>query len=225
MKTGFAIAIDGPGGVGKSTAAKIVARELGITHIDTGAMYRAVALYQIENGISLHNAVSLEESLENIHIELINTDGLQKIFLNGRDVSDLIRTSEASEGASLVAANLKVREKLAAHQKETAANGRVIMDGRDIGSHVLPWAQVKIYLDAPPEVRATRRAKELSEKNQPADYEQILSEINERDTRDKSREHSPLIQTADAIYLNTAQYKTPEETAEAIIKIAREKGM
>jgi len=225
MKTdGFAIAIDGPGGVGKSTAARNVARELGMTYIDTGAMYRAVALYQIENGFDMCDTASLEESLTDIRIEINNIDGLQKIFLNDRDVSDLIRTREVSEGSSVVAANPEVREKLVAQQKQMASTGRVVMDGRDIGSHVLPWAQIKIYLDAPPEIRAQRRVLDLLEKNQPADYEEILAEIFIRDERDKNRKHNPLIQTPDAVYLNTEHCETPKETAEAIIKIVKEKG-
>jgi len=216
---GFAIAIDGPGGVGKSTSARLVARELGMAYIDTGAMYRAVALYQLESGLDMHDEVSLSASLSDIHLEIENEDGTQKILLNGRDVSDAIRTREAGVGASIVASNLCVREKLAAQQKQMAATGRIVMDGRDIGSKVLPWAQVKIYLDAPPEVRASRRIAELEERNQPADFDQILEEIIARDNRDKNRKHSPLIQAPDAIYLDTTRFKTPEETAAAIVEI------
>jgi cytidylate kinase len=216
---GFAIAIDGPGGVGKSTTARLVARELDMAYIDTGAMYRAVALWQIENGIDMHDDAQLEASLADICMEIRNESGTQKIFVNGRDVSELIRTREVSVGASVVAVNLKVREKLVAQQKEMAEIGRVVMDGRDIGSHVLPWAQIKIYLDASTEIRTKRRVLELLEKNQSADFEKVRAEIVARDKRDKTRKHNPLIQTEDAYYIDTGQFKSAEETAEAIIKI------
>ncbi|MCL2223908.1 MAG: (d)CMP kinase [Defluviitaleaceae bacterium] len=224
MKKGFAIAIDGPGGVGKSTAARLVAQELGMAYIDTGAMYRAVALYQIENGINMYNDEKLERSLKDIALEIVNDGGVQKILLNGRDVTDLIRTQEVSEGASVVAANLRVREKLVAQQKQMAAAGRVVMDGRDIGTHVLPWAQIKIYLDAPPEIRAQRRVLELEEKGQPEDYKHIYAGIVARDKRDRSRKHNPLIQAEDAVYLSTAQNESPKDTARDIVNIYEERG-
>ena len=215
-ESGFAIAIDGPMGVGKSTVAKMLAKILNITYIDTGAMYRAVALYNKQNGINLANPIELEDSLPNINIDLHQVDGMQRVFLNGQDVTDLIRTQEISDAASrLVAINEAVREKLVCQQRQMAKNGAVVMDGRDIGSHVLPWAQVKIYLDAAPEVRANRRLLELESKSQPVSFAQVLEETKIRDERDKNRPISPLIQANDAIYIDTA-CMAPEEVAAQI---------
>jgi len=219
---GFAIAIDGPVGVGKSTTARLVAQKLNMAYIDTGAMYRSVALYQIENGLDMHDSESLEKSLENININIYNVGGFQRIYLCKRDVTELIRTQEVSEGASVVAANKRVREKLVAQQRQMATTGRVVMDGRDIGSHVLPWAQVKIYLDAPLDTRAKRRTLDLEAKDQPADFEKVREETIIRDERDKNRKHSPLIQTEDAIYLDTG-FMSPEETANEIIKLVQKR--
>jgi len=220
QKTGFAIAIDGPVGVGKSTTARLVAEKLGFAYIDTGAMYRAVALYNTENGADLTNEAELEKSLSKINITLRHVDGTQRIYLNGRDVTDVIRTQEISEGASVVASNQQVREKLVAQQKQMAETGKIVMDGRDIGSKVLPWAQVKIYLDADQKVRAKRRLKELEAKGQSPDFETILEETKIRDHRDKTRAVSPLIQTPDAIYIDTGEL-TPQNVAEKIIEVSR----
>jgi cytidylate kinase len=181
-------------------------------------MYRAVALYQIENGLDIHSAESLESSLEKIKIDIFNVGGIQKIYLNSRNVSDLIRTQEISEGASVVAANARVREKLVAEQRQLASAGRVVMDGRDIGSHVLPWAQVKIYLDASIETRAMRRAKELEAKGLPSDFKKICEETSIRDERDKNRKLNPLVRTPDAFYIDTGKLTT-EETVDAIVNI------
>jgi len=222
MQNGFAIAIDGPVGVGKSTTARLVAQKLNFVYIDTGAMYRAVALFQIENHAgraNIFDEISLESSLEKIQIKIKFFDGAQKIFLNERDVSDLIRTQEVAEGASVVAANAKVRQKLIAQQREIAAANNVVMDGRDIASNVLPRAQVKIFLDADVEIRAARRAKELAEKNFCVDFEKILEETKIRDERDKNREHNPLIQTPDAILIDTGLLSVGE-VVEKIVRIA-----
>ncbi|MCL2047566.1 MAG: (d)CMP kinase [Defluviitaleaceae bacterium] len=219
-KKGFAIAIDGPVGVGKSTTAQLVARELNMTYIDTGAMYRAVALYQLENGLDPHNSQELEGSLAQIKIDMDNENGVQRVFLNGRDVSALIRTQEVAQAASVVAVNMKVREKLVNQQREIAAARSVVMDGRDIGSHVLPHAQVKIYLDASIETRATRRTKELLAKNQPADYQTIYEETKMRDERDKTRELNPLVRAADAVYIDTGEM-TALEAVGVIVGICR----
>ncbi|MCL1883189.1 MAG: (d)CMP kinase [Defluviitaleaceae bacterium] len=213
---GFAIAIDGPVGVGKSTTARLVAQKLNMAYIDTGAMYRAVALYQIENGLDMTNKESLENSLDKIEISIFNVGGFQRIYLNKRDVSELIRTQEVSEGASIVAGNERVREMLVAKQRQMASIGRVVMDGRDIGSHVLPWAQVKVYLDAPLDTRAKRRTLDLESKSQPAEFEKIREETIIRDERDKNRKLNPLVQAPDAIYLDTG-FMTPNEVADAII--------
>ena len=210
--TGFAVAIDGPGGVGKSTVAKAVAYRLGMTYIDTGAMYRAVALYNIRRGANLHDEAAIAASLPHINIALSK----QHIFLNGEDITQDIRTQAVSEGTSVIASYAPVREKLVAVQQKLAASGEVVMDGRDIASHVLPWAQVKIYLDAEVDIRAARRAADLAAKGQPADITKIREEIITRDNRDKTRTNSPLIQTPDAIYIDTSNM-LPEEVIERII--------
>jgi len=221
-KAGFAIAIDGPVGVGKSTAAKMVAQMLGMAYIDTGAMYRAVAFYNMQKGTDLTDASKLEESLKDINISLHHIDGAQRVYLNGQDITGRIRTQAISEATSVIATNEAVRKKLVAQQQEMAKSGAVVMDGRDIGSQVLPWAQVKIYLDAAPEVRAHRRMLDLESKGQPADFNKILEETMIRDHRDKNRPVSPLIQTADAIYIDTANM-TPQETAEKIVTYVKER--
>jgi len=215
-KNGFAIAIDGPAGVGKSTTARMVAQKLGIAYIDTGAMYRAVALYCTEKGIEPTDAGKTSLSLADIDIKLHVTDGEQRVFLNARDVTDAIRTQQISDATPLVAAHQNVREKLVTQQQHMAANGKVVMDGRDIGTHVLPWAQVKIYLDADVKIRAERRMKELESKGHPADFEKILEEAKLRDHRDKTRAISPLKQAPDAIYLDTGNM-SQTEVAEKII--------
>jgi len=219
LNKGFAIAIDGPSGVGKSTVAKLLAKQLNITYIDTGAMYRAVALYNIRN----NSCDAVEKSLDEINIELSIQNGEQRIFLNGEDITTLIRTQEVSDATSrVVAVNETVRKKLVELQQQMAKKNAVVMDGRDIGSQVLPGAQVKIYLDAAPEIRAKRRALEMQEKGQPHDFAQILQEIHERDERDKNRAISPLVQTPDAIYLDTAGL-TPAEVAQKIENIVKER--
>ena len=214
--TGFAVAIDGPAGVGKSTAAKNVANKLGMTYIDTGAMYRAVALYNTRVGTNLQDEATVAASLPDININLSHTNGKQRISLNGEDITNAIRTQAVSEGASVVASYAPVREKLVSEQKNLATTGQVVMDGRDISSHVLPWAQVKIYLDADVETRAARRAADLLLKGQPADMPQILEETIIRDQRDKTRTHSPLVQAPDAIRIDTTRM-TPDEVTEAIV--------
>ena len=210
--TGFAVAIDGPGGVGKSTNAKAVAYRLGMTYIDTGAMYRAVALYATRQGINLHDEAAIAASLPNINIFLHK----QQILLNGEDITLDIRTQAISESTSIIASYIPVREKLVAEQKKLAVTGEIVMDGRDIASQVLPWAQVKIYLDADIDVRAARRAADLAAKGHPADIIKIREEIITRDHRDKTRAHSPLIRTPDAIYIDTSNM-TPGEVVERIV--------
>ena len=215
-RTGFAIAIDGPVGVGKSTTARSVAARLGMTYIDTGAMYRAVALHNLRQGIDLHNQAAVIASLSNIDISLFHVDGKQRISLNGEDITQSIRTQAISEGASVVASYASVRDKMVSIQKKLAETGQVVMDGRDIASQVLPWAQVKIYLDADVDIRAARRAKDLAAKGQPVNIAHIRQETIIRDERDKTRAHSPLIQTPDAIYIDTGSM-TPEEVTATII--------
>ena len=218
--SGFAIAIDGPVGVGKSSVAQEVAKTLGMTYIDTGAMYRAVAFYEMNNS---DKAAPIESMLKAIDIRLELINGLQHIYLNGKDVTKLIRTQEVSEAASRIAALKPVREKLVAMQQDLAKHGRVVMDGRDIASKVLPWAQVKIYLDADPKIRAERRLEDLRAKGTKISFEEILEQTKIRDNRDMNRVNSPLICTDDAICIDTGGLSQPE-VADKIVRIVRERG-
>ncbi|MFV0504508.1 MAG: (d)CMP kinase [Lachnospirales bacterium] len=214
------IAIDGPGGSGKSTIAKALAMELGFVYVDTGAMYRAVALYCMENNIDLNNEELVTESLKNINIEIQYIDNSQNIFLNNVNISSRIRNQDCGNGASKVAVYRKVREELVSMQKNMAANTDVIMDGRDIGSNVLKNAQYKFYLDASVDVRAKRRNHELKEKGETIDLNLLKKEIEERDHRDKTREISPLVQVEDAIYIDTSSMSINEvkEKIKMVIK-------
>ena len=213
--SGFAVAIDGPAGVGKSTTARKVAEKLNMTYIDTGSMYRAIALYNVRQGTNLQSEADVTATLPFIKIDLAPG----RIYLNGEDVSGAIRTQAISDATSTIAPYPAVREKLSAKQKEIAATGQVVMDGRDIGSYVLPWAQVKIYLDADSGIRAARRAAELAKKGQPADIAQILQEIEERDHRDKTRTHSPLVKADNAIVIDTGHMNIDEVVSTIIAHI------
>ncbi|MBR4153438.1 MAG: (d)CMP kinase [Selenomonadaceae bacterium] len=209
------IAIDGPAGAGKSTVSKICAARLGYTYIDTGAMYRAVALNNLELGI--RNEELTEDFIKNIEIKL---DEAARVFLNGHEVTKEIRTPEVSRGASDVAKLGFVRKKLTELQREMAAQGSVIMDGRDIGTQVLPNADLKIFLTATVEERARRRFLELKEKNFAADFEQIKKEIALRDKQDSEREIAPLAMADDAILLDSTTL-TIEQVVEKILELAR----
>jgi len=221
VSKGFAIAIDGPVGVGKSTIARKVSENLGITYVDTGAMYRAVALYNIQNGNDLTNAEEIRLSLDNINISLSIIEGQQKVYLNGLDITEDIRTQEVSQGASIVASFEFVREKLVKEQQEMAKSKDVVMDGRDIGSNVLPWAQVKIYLDADLDIRTHRRMLDLQAKNQTVDFDEIRKDTISRDERDINRKNNPLICTEDAIRIDTGLMSI-NEVSDTIVDLARE---
>ena len=212
--SGFAVAIDGPVGVGKSTNARQAAARLNMTYIDTGAMYRAVALYNMRRAVDPCDEAAITASLPHINIALRG----QQILLNGEDITSQIRTQEISEAASVIASYAPVRVKLAAMQQELAKAGDVVMDGRDIASKVLPWAQVKIYLDADAKIRAQRRANELAAKGQPSDIDKIVQETIDRDYRDKNRAHSPLVQAPDAILIDTS-HMTKDEVVSHIVEI------
>lgn len=200
----ISVAIDGPAGAGKSSVSKAVAGELGFTYIDTGAMYRAAALFAIENGIDIKSErEKLISRLDEIKIELRNDSGVQKVFLGGVDVSERIREADVSVGASDVAVIPEVRVKLVKMQQEMADKASVIMDGRDIGTAVLPNAKVKIFLTASVDARAKRRYDELTEKGIECDYEKIKSDIEYRDKNDSEREMSPLKQAEDAVLVDT----------------------
>ena len=213
---GYNIEIDGPAGAGKSTIAKQVAKKKGFIYVDTGAMYRSVALYAIENGINAYEEPEkLIAELDKIKIEIRYFDDAQHVFLNGVDVSDSIRGSEVSAGASAVAAIPEVRVKLVALQQEMAKSANVIMDGRDICSYVLPDAQVKIFLTASAQSRAERRCKEMLEKGVEGDLERVKLEIEARDKNDSERAAAPLKQAPDAVLIDTTKLSF-DESVEAV---------
>lgn len=218
----FAIAVDGPAGSGKSTVAKAVAGKLGIVYVDTGAMYRTVALYCTREGISLEQEEAVVASLDTLHMRIQPSAEGQKIFLNEEDVTAKIRTAEIGKGASVVGAYQKVRERMVELQQSMAKELSVIMDGRDIGTVVLPDAEVKIYLDAGVEERARRRVGELEAKGEAADLEEIKKMIIQRDYNDMNREHSPLKKAEDAISLDSTGM-TVEEVEQAILDIVAER--
>lgn len=212
------IAIDGPAGAGKSSIAKLVAKKLSFIYIDTGAMYRAMALYFIKNGIDRKDEAAVSAHCDEIGITLTYENGSQQISLNGENVSAEIRNEQVGNEASVVAAYGSVREKLVAIQREMAASSDVIMDGRDIGTVVLPDADVKIYLTASSSVRAQRRYKELQEKGVECDLKKIEEDIILRDKQDMSRKISPLKQADDAVLLDSSDLGI-DEVVEKIISI------
>lgn len=216
-----AVALDGPAGSGKSTIAKMAAKELGYIYIDTGAMYRSVALYCIDKDIDCNDEDAVVKELGNINIKLVNTRRKMIYMLNGNDVTQLIRSPEVSTGASAVARYKAVREKLVAIQRELAKKQNVIMDGRDIGTNVLPDAEIKIYMDADEEVRANRRFEELELKGISTSYEEILEDIRARDFNDINREHNPLRQAADAVCIDTTDLSI-EEVKDFVVKSVKD---
>ena len=217
----FAVAIDGTVGAGKSSISRKVAQEMGYVHIDTGAMYRSVALYCLETFIDLNDEKKISKALSDIDIEIKFVDGEQKIFLNELDVTIEIRAEHISVGSSKVAVVKDVRKKLVEMQRKLAEHQDVIMDGRDIGTCVLPNADIKIYLTASVEERANRRMKELIKKGENVDIEELKKEIIERDVRDSNREESPLKQAEDAIYVDTSNM-SEEKAIKYIIKLINE---
>lgn len=219
----FSIAIDGPAGAGKSTIAKAAAERLGFIYVDTGAMYRAMALYFLRQGIDPKAAEQIAASCGQADVTIRYQDGVQQVILNGENVSALIREEAVGNMASATSVYLPVREKLVQLQKQLAAQADVVMDGRDIGTCVLPDAQVKIYLTASVEERARRRFLELEKKGQEADLEEIKEDIRQRDYRDMHRENSPLVQAEDALYLDTSEM-TISQVVEEILAIAASKG-
>ena len=213
------IAIDGPAGAGKSTIAKLAAKRLSFIYVDTGAMYRAIALYMLEQGIDVENEDALYNALDHISVEIAYEAGVQQVLLNKENVSERIRREEVGNMASKVATKGPVREKLLALQRGLAASQDVIMDGRDIGTNILPDAELKIYLTASASVRAERRFKELAEKGETGDLEQIKADIEARDYQDMHREIAPLAQAEDAILLDSSDM-TIDEVVERIISLS-----
>ena len=218
----FQIAIDGPAGAGKSTIAKRVAQELGYLYIDTGAMYRALGLYYLERGIPVEEEARVMEHLDEIRLDLHMVDGVQHVYLNEEDTGDRIRTEEAGMAASTVSTYRAVREKLVAMQQKIAGEQNVVMDGRDIGTVVLPQAPLKIFLTASVETRALRRLKDLQARGEEADLKSIADDIAARDHQDQTRTESPLRQAEDAVFLDTSDLTIDEVTAR-ILTLAKER--
>lgn len=215
------IAIDGPAGAGKSTIAKIVSKKLGFIYIDTGAMYRAMAVHMTRKGVSGDDNAQIEENIDSADISIGYENGEQVVYLNGENVNSQLRTEEVSAMASKTSANAKVREKLVELQRKQARTTNVVMDGRDIGTVVLPDAQLKVYLTAGTRVRAERRYKELIAKGTECNIDEIEADIKERDHRDMTRENSPLKKADDAVEIDSS-YMTIEEVADKIISLYNE---
>ncbi len=210
------VAVDGPAGAGKSSIAKAVAKELGFVYVDTGAMYRAVAVYAIEKGIEINENTMTDEVLADINIDIEYDKDGQRIILNGIDVSERIRKPDASVGASNVAVIPAVRLKLVALQRELADKNSVIMDGRDIGTYALPDAEVKIYLTASVDERARRRYAEMCEKGIDGDFESVKHDIAYRDKNDSERKFAPLRQAEDAVLVDSSDMTIDEVKARII---------
>lgn len=218
----LAIAIDGPSGAGKSTIARILAQELHFLYVDTGALYRAVGYSMLSRGATPGDAAQVEPLLPQLRVELRYVDGTQRVFVNDEDVSDYIRTPEVSMAASAVSALPAVRRFLFQLQRDTAAANNVIMDGRDIGTVVLPDAQVKIFLTASAEERARRRFLELQEKGLPVTFDEVLADMKKRDHDDETRAAAPLKPAEDAIMVNTTG-KTLEESVAMLKQLVLER--
>ncbi len=214
------IAIDGPGGAGKSTVAKAVAAKLGIVYVDTGALYRTIGYYVRQKDISPDDRAGVSSCLGEISINIVYKNGSQHVYLNGEDLGDKIRTPEMSMYASKVSAIPEVRAFLLDTQRDIAKKNSVIMDGRDIGTVILPEADVKIFLTASEQCRAERRYKELIARGQTVTFEDVLAEMNQRDTQDSTRECAPTAAADDALLLDNTGM-TFEETVDAIIEIAK----
>jgi cytidylate kinase len=214
------IAIDGPVGSGKSTLARRVAALMGYVYIDTGAMYRAVALKALRRGVPFDAADQLTSLAGDTRIDLRAEDGGQRVFLDGEDVTSAIRTPEVSQAASKVAVVEGVRRVLVAEQRRAGAQGGVVMEGRDIGSVVFPDAELKIFLTASPETRADRRWREHQQKGDAIDLPRTLDEIHERDKRDSGRSSSPLVRAKDAVVVDSTAMD-PEEVARLVVMLAK----
>ena len=218
----FAVAIDGPAGAGKSSVAKAAAQELGFVYVDTGAIYRTIALYVLRQGVDPHQASAVEALLPQVQVSLEYTQQGQKMLLNGEDVTALIRTPEVSMATSACSAIPAVRAYLLQLQRDLAAENNVLMDGRDIGTVVLPHAQLKVFLTASPEERARRRVAQLEKAGQQADYASILRDIQQRDYQDSNRETAPLRPAEDAVLLDNSSY-TFEESVRRLVALVRER--
>lgn len=219
------IAIDGPAGAGKSTMAKLVAAKMGIVYLDTGAMYRGIACYALSSGASPEKSEEVIPLLDGVKMDISYADGVQKVIINGEDVTPYIREHKISMAASTISKIPEVRLKLVELQREIASHTDCVLDGRDIGSYVLPDADVKIYLDARPEVRATRRLDELKAKGTAGEltYEEILADIVARDYQDTHRDFAPLKVADGATVIDTSDM-TVNEVAEAVAELCKKAG-
>lgn len=216
------VAVDGPAGAGKSTISRAAAKELGFIYVDTGALYRAVGVYALRNGIGTKDSENIEKALKDIVVELKFVGDVQHVFLNGEDVSTEIRTPEASMAASDVSAIPCVRVFLFDLQRDIAKKNNCLMDGRDIGTVVLPDAKIKIFLTASAEERAKRRYKELVEKGAKDTYEEVLADLEKRDYQDSHREIAPLKPAEDSIIVDTSDYNF-DEAKNIIVNIIKER--
>ncbi|MCL2016089.1 MAG: (d)CMP kinase [Defluviitaleaceae bacterium] len=216
----IAIAIDGPSGAGKSTVAKAVAEELGIMYVDTGAMYRAVALNCIKDGVKIKDESAVQKIMQNISIDIFyDQQGRQRVVLNGEEVTEQLHSQKVADATSVIATYSKVREYLVAIQQEIATKQSVVMDGRDIGTKVLPFAQVKIFLDATLEERARRRLLEFEAKGETATLATVINALKLRDRRDKSRANSPLMQADDAVYIKSDGVPVPQIVQQIVAEL------
>lgn len=213
------IAIDGYSSCGKSTLAKALAKKIGFTYVDSGAMYRAVTLYFLRNHISLTDDSQIQSALENIHIDLVNVGGNLSVFLNQEDVSEEIRQMKVSEFVSEVSALKKVRKAMVAQQQALGKRKNIIMDGRDIGTTVFPNADLKIFMTASPEIRALRRYHELQAKGENVSMEEVVENLSHRDHIDTHREESPLTQAEDAFVLDNSNLSEDEQLEIALEKV------
>lgn len=212
---GYNVAVDGPAGAGKSTIAKLVAKEKGYIYVDTGAMYRGLAIHFLKKGISAEDKEAVAKACKDAVVSIAYEEGVQQVYLNGENITDMLRTEEVGNMASKTSSIPAVREKLLELQRTLATEKDVIMDGRDIGTNILPNADVKIYLTASVETRAKRRYDELTEKGENCDFEEIARDIQERDARDMNREIAPLKKADDAVLVDSSDM-TIEEVVNTI---------
>lgn len=221
---GVAIAIDGPAAAGKSTVAKKVAKKLNYLYIDTGAMYRALTLKGLDEGIDMNDEVALHQLLKKMTIKLIRKNNEQVVFVNGEDVTDDIRSTRVTNHVTVASKHRLIREEMVKRQRALTEENSVVMDGRDIGTHVLPNAQIKIFLIASVEERAKRRYEENIEKGYDSDYEQLKEEIEKRDKHDMERDISPLVKAEDALELDTTSLSI-DQVVKKIMEIISDKGV
>ena len=222
MKKKISIAIDGPAAAGKSTVAKLVAEKLSYIYIDTGAMYRALTFKALTKGVNLENAMELYTLLTQTQIQLVPEKGGQFVYLDGNDVTHKIRSQEVTNSVSIVSKHQSVREEMVSRQQRLAEGGGVVMDGRDIGTHVLPQAEVKVFLVASVEERAVRRHTENLEKGYPSDLQQLKEEIEKRDKLDSEREVAPLKKASDAVLIDTTALGI-QQVVNRIVALANER--